>query len=446
MLIIKQKDKIVKILAFLFILSLFFPVRHIFFSKEAYLIGQYSDFTSFSLYLSDILLIGLFILLLMSRGKALYHVVRPFRWLVLVLLFSFLINLANFKLGAYLSLKLIELIVAYGTLRLVFEENSLKTGFLKLFAWLCGLESVIGLLQFSKQSPIGFFKLGEQHIGPSILGVAKIVSDGTNYIRAYGTFPHPNPMSAFLVVGVLVTCYLLLNSNTLKTRICYSLLLFLNILGLTITFSRGAYLALGIGLKVYLGLLLWRRYKTKFKGSLASLWMTIGVIVASIVISFVLFKPFLLTRATFSDQSTIARKFYDVVGLKMIQKNPLLGVGIGESILNMEKYSGQSLQPWDKQPPHNYFIIAGAELGIPAMLIVLWIFLSHLWELFKKIKFENHFQLTTSHLLLISILCAFLVLMQFDHYFYTLEQTRLLLWVVLALIASEALPTIDKTQ
>jgi hypothetical protein len=126
----------------------------------------------------------------------------------------------------------------------------------------------------------------------------------------------------------------------------------------------------------------------------------------------------------------MARKFYDITGVKMAVQNPIFGVGLGESLLHMEQYSHKALAPWDKQPPHNYFILAAAELGVPAMLILIWIFLSHLYQLLKQ-------QLTTYNLLLTTIFLAFLLLMQFDHYFYTLDQTQLLLWIFLALIAAE---------
>jgi O-antigen ligase len=162
------------------------------------------------------------------------------------------------------------------------------------------------------------------------------------------------------------------------------------------------------------------------------------VVLISIISSSFLFKPFLLTRATFSDQSTIDRKFFDQVGLKMAEKNPLFGVGLGESVLHMEQYSGKSLKPWNKQPPHNYFIIAAAELGIPGALILFWIFAAHFLKLFKNLKLKIKNSDYSYYLLLTTILCSFLLLMQFDHYFYTLEQTQLLLWVILALIASES--------
>lgn len=415
-----------KCLIVLFVLSLFFPIRHVFLTHSAFLTGQYSDFTSFSLYLSDIVIFITWVFLILSRVRAFYHVVESFKLLILAVFLSFLVHFTlKSSLNLYLLLKWLELVVSYGTLVVILKEFDIKWLILKLFAWLVSLQSVIALIQFAKQSPIGLFKVGEYHIGPVILGVAKIVSGGTTFIRGYGTFPHPNPLSAFLVAGILINLYLLLNSQSLRARIAYSILIFLNILGLTVTFSRGAYLSLALGLIIFFGYLVWDKIKL--------LSWPLAVVALSILVSFIIFKPFLLARATFSDQSTMDRKFYDVIGVKMAIKNPLFGVGLGESLLHMEQYSGKTLQPWDKQPPHNYFVLAAAELGIPAALILLWIFIYHLKSLILNLKSK----FTPYSLLLTSIFCSFLLLMMFDHYFYTLDQTQLLLWLILAIIAAE---------
>jgi uncharacterized membrane protein YjgN (DUF898 family) len=110
------------------------------------------------------------------------------------------------------------------------------------------------------------------------------------------------------------------------------------------------------------------------------------------------------------------------------------------------------LNPYQIQPIHNYFLLAAAELGIPGMLILIWIFILHLKKLVFGIKYDVSAELNTKYfiqntnqnkekvlykLTLLTILISFLVLMQFDHYFYTLQQTQMLLWVVLGLIAAE---------
>ena len=114
---------------------------------------------------------------------------------------------------------------------------------------------------------------------------------------------------------------------------------------------------------------------------------------------------------------------------------------MGESLLHMEQYSPIALEAWQIQPIHNYFLLSAAELGILGALILIWILISHLsgiWGLFRNSKFEiRNSESSNYRLLLFTILLCFLVLMQFDHYFYTLQQTQMLLWIILGLIAAE---------
>ena len=49
-----NKLNIAQIFFLLFLASLFFPIRYVFPNSEAFQTGAYSDFTSISLYLSDI--------------------------------------------------------------------------------------------------------------------------------------------------------------------------------------------------------------------------------------------------------------------------------------------------------------------------------------------------------------------------------------------------------
>jgi hypothetical protein len=437
-----MKDKFLKIWLILFTFSLFFPIHHTFISKESFLTGDYSDFTSFTLYLSEIFIfVGCFFIIL-PRGREFFNNIKSLKWLILAVFLCFILHFGlNIRFSLYLLVKWLELIVAYGTFRIVFDVYELKSLFLKLFSWLTGLQSVIAIYQFYFQGSLGLFRLGEQHINPNILGVAKIVSGETRFIRAYGTFPHPNPFSAFLVTSIIISLYLISSAKTAKSRITYGVLIFIQVLGLTTTFSRGAYISLISGL-IFLTI-----FQLSVKGRpLHSLlkfrnqfYVGLMVVLVSIGTSYFIFKPFVASRASFSDQSTVDRKFYNTTGMQMAKQNPIFGVGLGESVLHMEQTSGRYLDPWDKQPPHNYFIVAAAELGTPAMLILVWIFISHTWQLLKKLNLETDFTSTTYHLSLVTIFLAFLLLMQFDHYFYTLHQTQLLLWIFLALVSSETI-------
>lgn len=180
-------------------------------------------------------------------------------WLILAIIWHF--NTFS-SLNWYFLLKYAELIVAYGTISVLFKDLSIKKAFFWLFASLTGVQSLLALWQFIIQKSVGLKILGEQVLSPQILGVAKIVSGGTKLIRGYGTFPHPNLLSAFLVTGVLFTAYLMLETSKKWTKLLLSFLLLLNIMGLAITFSRSAYLALGIGAAVFLDIS-WSRFPKK---------------------------------------------------------------------------------------------------------------------------------------------------------------------------------------
>lgn len=427
---------ITKVSFFFFIISLFFPLRKVFFSNSAYLTGAYSDFTSFSLYLSDILILTTWGLILISRGGArdmAHHVVKNLKWFIFWLILGFLWHYKeNSGLNWYFLLKYAELIVAYETTAYIFSRFQIKKLFLKLFILLGTFQSILALTQFWLQKSVGLPYLGENLLNISILGVAKIVSGGTTFIRGYGTFPHPNLLSAFLVFSIFSLLFFIYQSKTSKTRVLYSILLFINTLGLTVTFSRGAFLALGIGLIIFfIPSLIRRGGPEPVRGAG---WFKLSVLIFSyILLSFVIFHPFLLTRATISDPATLERKQYNQIALKIIKDKPIFGIGAGESVLHMEQYSEKRLETWKKQPIHNYFLLSAAELGIPGALILIWIFLWHLKSLILNLKSK----LSPWHLALSAILISFLILMLFDHYFYTLQQTQMLLWVVLGFITAE---------
>lgn len=425
-------SRLAKLFFLLFLISIFFPIRYVVPTASSYATGLFSDFTSISLYSSDIFLFIAFFFILWYNYKyfikifSFPHILAIF-WLILLVLLQYK---SISGLNIWFLIKFLEIsVVSYGTTAILFSQIDLKTKhlFFLLLVSLGTLQACIALLQFINQSSVGLNLIGEQVIGPSLWGVGKIVSDGTTYIRGYGTFPHPNPLSAFLVASIFANIYLL-NSTTWKKsiKIWLNLALFINVLGLTTAFSRGAFLALGIGLLVYFGLLIIKQGIQGNTYTFLKVFLACGI-------AFLIFKPFLFSRATVSDQAIVERGIYNQTALKMIKDKPFTGVGIGESVLHMEQYSPVPLNPWQIQPIHNFFLLSAAELGIIGAVILIWILLSHLKSLIYilKSKFDPYF------LLLTSIFISFLVLMMFDHYFYTLQPTQMLLWIILGLIAAE---------
>lgn len=67
-----------------FVISLFFPIRYVFPTSESYITGLYSDFTSFSLYLSDIFLFIAFFFILWYNYKSFVDSIVNCKWLIVL--------------------------------------------------------------------------------------------------------------------------------------------------------------------------------------------------------------------------------------------------------------------------------------------------------------------------------------------------------------------------
>lgn len=429
---VARENKFTTPLFFFLIALIPFSIRHVFDSSWNFQTGAYSDFTSLSLYISDIVLIALLLCFMcnyISSSKWLRFSTMslPLKiwlglasatviWLILEL---FLQSRETLSLQTYFSVR-IFLLIAFALIVSRFQVSREKLAW--AFVILGGIQGLIATFQFYWQKSLGLYILGESHLSPETLGVAKIVSHGTKLIRAYGTFPHANLLSAFLVCTTLLNLYLLIKKPQISRGIWVYILLVLNIFGLFLTFSRGGLLALGVGLIVFFTYFLINKQFSIIK----QLFIPVSLIIAG---SILVLAPYLSTRTTISDSAVKERMFYTQIGKQMVLNKPLMGQGAGISVLHMKHYAETELKPWEIQPIHNYYLISLAEWGIGAIFLVLLVMFPIL-ALFKR-------KITAWQAILISIGLSFLVLFLFDHYFYTIWPTQLLLWLIVGLSLRE---------
>jgi hypothetical protein len=103
------------------------------------------------------------------------------------------------------------------------------------------------------------------------------------------------------------------------------------------------------------------------------------ILVAGIVIIVLaLFVP----KINFSDflvKSMNERILYLDDSVSVIKSSPIAGIGSGQFVLEMQKYSQIQLEYWQFQPVHNVFLLIWSELGIIGLFIFLWF----IWKLFR---------------------------------------------------------------
>ncbi|MHB8870878.1 MAG: O-antigen ligase family protein [Candidatus Doudnabacteria bacterium] len=420
-------EKILKTLLFLLIFSLPFQKRHIFFDLSPTLNGQFSEYLAISLYISDIFLAITLLWFIfankISKNLSKYWV---FGLIALNTLFSLLVISPRGTNDWYLAAKTLEsLILAIFALNVSREATYRR--FISLSLVVTGVfQSLVALGQFLVQHTLGLRIFGEQVIGMYIDGVAKIDLDGEKFIRAYGTFAHPNQLSAFLIVTCATAIYLFVQENKNKQKIFYGFALVIMIVGNYLTFSRSGLLALYISIALIVILLI-KKTKLEYKKLLA-------IILTTTIVAIAILHPFLNAR-TNTAPTIFNRTLYNTAGLKIFSEHPIFGVGIGNMIPEMSKQLNFT-ESWQVQPPHNFFLEVACETGILGVILIILLFASVLKKGIQQIKKTDGEQLIYN-IVLASAFIAIIFLMFFDHYFYTLQQTQLLLWLLIGMILGQ---------
>jgi hypothetical protein len=164
---------------------------------------QGNEWNSIFLYLTDLLLVGVFIFAIINtKLKGLRFKKSDF----LLILFFLVAAISLFKsvdLGnsIFRLVKLLEFAALYIYIMYRKEFLGLNGIFKAIFAG--GVfQAILAIAQFYKQSSLGLKFIEAGKYLPGEPGVATFVSGTEKVMRAYGSFPHPNVLAAFLLLAI----------------------------------------------------------------------------------------------------------------------------------------------------------------------------------------------------------------------------------------------------
>ncbi len=443
---------------YLFLFSIPFQTRKVFLTQHSFYSGAFTEYATFFIYASDILLIlTLFcwlafsknrifslsprhnlsaedfsesrVLLSQSFAKRLrrgekikevlkYKTAKPYKiWLFLFifiawLIISTIINNKYLEISAFQTIKFIELFLLL--IYIYFNLTNKKTLITSLFVIsLAGfLQSLIAIYQFVYQHslfnlPILAKITGETAISPQISGIAKIVVDGEKMVRAYGTFPHSNVLGGFLICSVIISVYLLLehkytilsrykldyiqfyNTKFKKSQVqiaislAWIIIISTQIAALLFTFSRSAWAGFAISMTVLIFLFYIRLFNIVSRETMSAKIININ---SKII------KKILLPRRSLSAEDCDEKAH-----------NPL-------------QSSAERLQRGESEEKNNK---ADYNSSIVSRETIL--------------NFKGKL-----NCYLLAIFISFLFIGLFDHYFWTLQQGRLIFWLVLGMLLIDA--------
>jgi hypothetical protein len=383
--------------------------------EQGYFSGQKWEYTTYSFYVIDGLILLLFVLSWFYKKNNQHDKAVETRHassLLLIVSYIIIVFLSIYwafeqELAFYYLVRFLGIVIF---LYLLFKIN---LDFKKI-CWslvLAGLmQAILGIVQFFTQKVWACKWLGMASHDPSVLGDQVIENAAGRWLRAYGALPHPNILAGFLVICLILAIYLYLHQNKKIIPGAISVIL---LIGLFFTFSRASFLALLVGL-LFIFLVIHYFYQPVKKPYLNLLLCLLCVL--TMLTGF--YHSLITGRFSLDDRleqkSITDRATYITDSLNIIEHYWPTGVGIGN-------YTEAA----KTQPVHNIYLLIFCETGIFGLAVIILLLINS----FIKIRLNNLVTVFIGTILLANIVIGF-----FDHYLWTLNFSSLLFWLPIGLL------------
>ena len=261
--------------------------------------------------------------------------------------------------------------VAAGFFMFIYAVNLVKsvedTRFLmKCIAAMVMVGSMVGIAEYATDTSFGLVFLG----GRDEILVQPY--EFTRITRASGLFRHANELAEFLNGVLPVLCLWALASRRTGIRVLCSFAFVAGLVALVLTYSRGGWLAFAVSIPALAFFYFLAKRKDPNRGSLKRL-IALGLLAVALIAPF--FSP-IMTRLTKDDYgAAVSRVPLAMTALRSIAEKPFTGVGLGNYQPAVAAYDPDPVLDENGNPlgVHNMFLLIAAEIGVPAVLLFVWI-------------------------------------------------------------------------
>ena len=428
---------------FFFLLILFLPTQlglHIW-PEWAFVLGRRIDYLSPTLFVTDFLLVFTVVAWFLQNPQIVVSraisALRDRKKLIFMCLLAgfIIINIfvaASKPLALYKWIKVLEFafLAFYITKTKPNKEYVVLALSVAIF-----YSSIIAIIQFGLQHSIGgpFWLLGERSFRLDTSGIARaslcvsgFLSDCREWLRAYGTFPHPNVLAGFLTATVPLvlnrmfrpTLYALKiqAGKSIVINFFYNAVACTGIIALILTFSRSSWVIAFLAMSW-----VWHKRMTA-SGERHRVWLLMAIsvgLLAAVTFMFYYFIPF-------SDETIGVRQELLRAAVVIWQRSPLVGVGLGNFLVELPR-SIPSRTIYFLQPVHNIYLLVLVETGVIGFIFFSLLLVRILAKFSKDDLFQKGIGISLAALLLLGFV---------DHYLATLQQGQLLFSLYVGLLLS----------
>lgn len=425
-------------LTFLFLL----PFQTVYLLSEPFISGEKWQYGMIGVYFSDLFLISTLAFFLIHRFVLKKYQIPNTKYQIstkILVLFVFWTGLSIFWAGdQMLALYFfVKLLLAVGLFAFVRSREVDMKKIVWVLIFLGVLQGGIGIAQFLSQKSIASSILGMSSYEAYEAGSSVLKIDSGRFLRAYGTFSHPNMLGGFLgVILVLSVVYYVLFIRYEKSWGMARDILFLLtsiiviFLGLLLTFSRSAWLGVVLGM-IILGVSLF--FQKDFEVRIRFFKMVVVLGLCSIVFGWPLSSQIFprFDRSVIAKEGSVTERIQSFRDATVIigEGNIFLGTGAGNFTAKMIK-----LRPdhpvWSIQPVHNAFVLIFTELGLVGFLLFLSFLGSTLWQMRHLLRKKENILFGIA---LIVLLPSLLV----DHFLWSSHFGLFFLFLLLSLASKQ---------
>lgn len=376
-----------------------------FFPSFSFVLGIPIDYRAVSIYFIDILIILLLASIAIRPPKNFLKFLKDKKSFIYTLgtLNAYLFLNAYFfsqsqTVSLLFAIKVLEFSLFCIVATYYFSQKKVFKKSQKIIGLTLACQSALAIAQFLIQKSLGLGLLGERSFDASTVSIAHTQIFGSQFLRAYGTFPHPNILGAYLLISLVI-----LNTNQKNKHNWSSFQGLVASAALLLTFSKTA---------LFMAIITVVSLKARIK----TLLLTLILLASSAYIYLKYFNQSYLD--SIAERIMLAASAIDIAKAHL-----LFGVGSNNFILAISKYNLTSIsQVRLLQPVHNVFLLILSENGIIGLTVFALFFFKVLTQIDTKLKSAVFF-----------IVLAYLSL---DHFLWTLEQGQLLLFLSIAYILS----------
>lgn len=428
-------SKLRQVIFFLVILSIPNQLGFHFWPPFSYINGVRIDYLSPTLYLSDLLIVLLFIFSLIDliRGNIklkfpkIPNLIKIFSLLFVLEIVLALFFAASFGAHVFGVIKVLEFVFLS-----IYTANTIK---LKSISYLVDVlslggivVSVLSIMQFFSQSSIGgiWYFMGERTFNLNTIGISSMTINGNLIMRPYAAFSHPNVLAFFMLFVLLMVSSRIPYEKNINEKIFLYTTFVVCAIALFFSFSRLAILCFVI---VYSFIAIKKIMKKNTKGFLYAF----PFVFIALFYVFNYYSRFLNPQLLWRD--ILFRVDLLNISFLILRENVFLGVGLNNFFIH-EAFFQKNISATLFQPVHNIFILTLVEVGIFASLILPVILFYSLKNTYKYLKAKKQTESSTLYKNLFILILCIIFIGSFDHFFLTVQQGMLMVSVILGMAFS----------